>query len=205
MAVAGLRGALGLLALPLAPVLYKNHFVAVVALRPTKEVLLAGGFLVRRGQVDLAPMLVAAIPLAVLGVWLFYAVGRAYSKELQSKANGIPKWAQRVIPPARVRAMCRVLDKRGRPVIVLGRLAAFPSALLGAAAGASRMAPKQFLAADGVGAMLSVAEVVIAGYALGAAYKEAGPWLTGAGVAALLALLFLVGRWLSREESGRGT
>jgi membrane protein DedA with SNARE-associated domain len=206
LAAAAARGALGLVAIPLAAALYKRHFVVLVLLRPTKEVLLAGGFFVRRGEVSLLPLLAAAVPLAFFGVWLFFAIGRAYSEELRGKADGLPKWAQRVVPPDRVKAMCRVLDKRGRSVIVLGRLAAFPSTLLATAAGASGMRPAHFLVADAIGATLSIFEVVIAGYVLGAAYKEAGPWLTAVGVAALLALLFVFGRWLRKEESsGRGT
>lgn len=199
------RGALGLLAIPLAPALYERHFVALVLLRPTKEVLLAGGFLVRQGKVSVVPLVVAAIPLAIIGVWLFFFVGRAYEDELKGKAEGLPRWANRVVPPERVKAMCRVLDKRGRSVIVLGRLAAFPSTLLAASAGVSGMSTWDFLLADAAGGALSIAEVMIAGYVLGAAYKEAGPWLTAVGVVLLLALLFAFGRWLRKEESGRGT
>lgn len=211
LGLAVLRGALGLAAIPLAPALYRKHFVALVLLRPTKEVLLAGGFLLRRGEVAAVPMLAAAVPLAVLAVWLMYWLGRAYADELR-EGDGLPRWARKVLPPERVQAMCRVLDERGRTVIVAGRLAAFPSALLGAAAGASGMEPRAFLPADALGAVLSIAEVVAAGYAFGAAYKAAGPWLTAAGVALLLGLLVAVGRWLRREESsassgssGRGT
>lgn len=161
---------------------------------------MAGGFFVRQGRVDLVPMLAAAVPLAVLGVWLFYWLGRAYADELQAE-DALPRWARRVVPPERVAAMCRVLDSKGRSVVVLGRLAAFPSALLAAAAGASGMPPRAFVPADLAGAVLSTVEVVVAGYVLGAAYKAAGPWVTVAGVVALFALLFLIGRWLRREES----
>jgi undecaprenyl-diphosphatase len=212
LTLAVLRGVLGFVAVPLAPALYRKHFVWLVVLRPTKEVLLAGGFFVRRGRVDLVPMLAAAMPLALLGVWLFYWLGQVYSKELKSSASDLPGWARRVVPPKRVAAMCRVLERRGWSVVVLGRMAAFPSALLAAAAGVSGMETRQFLLADAAGAVLSTAEVVIAGYALGAAYKTAGPWVTAAGVVALAAVLVLVGRWLRREESsgssgssGRGT
>lgn len=58
--VALLRGALSLVAIPLAPFLYEGHFVALVLLRPTKEVLLVGGFLVREGDVALLPLVAAA-------------------------------------------------------------------------------------------------------------------------------------------------
>ncbi len=198
LVLAALRGALGVVAIPLVPALYRDHFIVLVLLRPTKEVLLAGGFFVRRGEVHLLALLVAALPLALLGVWLFYALGRAYADDIH-RDDALPRWAQRLLPPDRIDNMTRVLEKKGPTVIVAGRLAAFPSTLLAAAAGASGMAPARFLAADALGCALSVAEVVGAGYLLGAAYKRAGPWLTALGVAVLFGLLILLGRWLRRE------
>jgi membrane protein DedA with SNARE-associated domain len=199
LALVGVRTVLGILAVPLAPALYRDHFVVVVLLRPTKEVLLAAGFLVRQGHVSLLPVLAAAVPLALLGVWLAYAVGRAYSDELWDA--DMPGWSRRLLPPDRVNAMCRVLDRRGRLVVVLGRLAAFPSSALAAGAGASDMRPREFLPADALGALLSVAEVLAAGYFLGAAYKQAGPWVSAVGFAVLAGLLVLLGRRLQQEES----
>lgn len=199
LVAAAVRGVLGLAVIPFAPALYRDHFVVLVLLRPTKEVLLAGGFLVRTGDVGLVPIVVAAVPLALLGVWHFFVLGRAYTHEIQ-RGDGLPRWAQRVMPTDHIQRLCRVLARKGGRVIVLGRLAAFPSTLLGAAAGASKMEPRPFLLADFAGCVLSVAEVIGAGFLLGAAYKEAGPWLTAAGVAVLLAVLVLVGRWLRRED-----
>ncbi len=203
LVLAALRGVLAVVAIPLVPVLYRDHFVILVLLRPTKEILLAGGFFVREGEVNLLGMVAAAVPLALFGVWLFYALGRSFEDELRSE-EALPRWAQRVLPPDRIENLSRVLDKKGSGVVVGGRLAAFPSSLLGAAAGASGMASGRFLPADGLGFTLSVAEVVGAGYALGAAHKMAGPWLTGVGVAVLFGLLILFGRWLRREgKQGR--
>ena len=197
LVVAAIRGLLSLIAIPLAPALFKDHFVVLVLLRPTKEVLLAGGFLVRKGDVSLPSLLIAAVPLAILGVWHMFLLGRAYTKEIQD-GEGIPRWAERILPQKQIKKMCQVLDRKGTKVVVAGRVAAFPSALLGAAAGASKMEPKKFLVADFIGATLSIAEVVGAGFLLGAAYKEAGPWVTVVGVVALLGLLFYVGRLLRR-------
>lgn len=192
------RGVIALVAIPLAPFLYREHFVLLVLLRPTKEVLLAAGFQVRRGDANPVEIVIAAVPLAVLGVWHMYWLGRAYADEIR-EGKGLPRFAERILPPKRIKAMCGLLDDKGTKVVVLGRLAAFPSSLMGAAAGASDMPSRQFLAADGVGALLSVAEVLVAGYALGAAYKQAGPWITAVGVAVLIALLVLVGRWLKAK------
>ena len=69
---------------------------------------------------------------------------------------------------------------------------------LGAAAGASQMEPKPFMRADAIGAALSIAEVVIAGFALGAAYKQAGPFVTAVGVVILIGVMVYVGRSLKR-------
>lgn len=199
LVAAAVRGILAIVAIPLAPALYRDHFVLLVLLRPTKDVLLAGGFLVRDGDVALGPIVAAAVPLGLLGVWHFFVLGRAFSGEI-SRGDGLPAWAQRVLPTDRIGHMCRVLNKKGGRVVVLGRLAAFPSALLGAAAGASKMRPRPFLLADLAGWLLSLAEVIGAGYVLGAAYKDAGPWITVAGVALLVAVMVLIGRRLRREE-----
>ncbi|HVM10588.1 MAG TPA: VTT domain-containing protein [Acidimicrobiales bacterium] len=197
LVLAAARAVVSVAAVPLAPVLYKDHFLVLVLLRPTKEVLLAGGFLVRRGDVHPLPLILAALPLALFGVWHFFVLGRAFQSEIRD-GTGMPTWSQRVLPPERIKQLCKVLDKRGRLVIVAGRVAAFPSSMLGAAAGASGMEPRRFLPADALGAALSIAEVVIAGYLLGAAYKQAGPWITGAGLVVLAGLLVFVGRMLRR-------
>ena len=198
LVLAAARGVLSLVAIPLVPALYRDHFIVLVLLRPTKEVLLAGGFFVRRGEVHLLALLLAAIPLALFGVWLLYAVGHAFAGEIKEK-DGLPRWARRFLPRDRIERLSRILQKKGRGVIVAGRLAAFPSSLVGAAAGASDMEPRPFLTADALGFALSLAEVIGAGYVLGAAYKRAGPWLTALGVAVLFGLLFVLGRWLRRE------
>jgi membrane protein DedA with SNARE-associated domain len=194
--LAALRAVLALAAVPLAPVLYEHHFVTLVLLRPTKEVLLAGGFLVRRGEVNPLELLVATVPLMLLGVWQFFALGRGYAKEI--KAGDLPGLGGRVLPTKRITAVRKVLDRKGARLVLLARLAVFPSALVAAAAGGSKMPTRTFLLADGIGGLLSIVEVVGAGMLLGEAYEEAGPWLTVGGVAALLGLLWLFGRYLRR-------
>jgi membrane protein DedA with SNARE-associated domain len=197
LALAVVRIAVGLIAIPLAPFLYREHFVLLVLMRPTKEVLLAGGFLARLGRVDLVPVVVAALPLAVLGVWHFYYLGRLYADEIGS--GKLPGLAGRVLSPRRVKTMEKLLKKKGLRLVFLGRLAVFPSAIVGAAAGSGGMPPRDFLVVDGGAALLSIAEVVGAGFVLGQAYEDAGPWITVAGVAALLAVAFIVARFLRRS------
>jgi membrane protein DedA with SNARE-associated domain len=198
--LAGVRAVLSIAAIPLAPFLYKKHFVVLVLLRPTKDVLLAGGFLIKRHDANLPLVLAAAVPLAIFGVWHFYSLGRGFSKEIQS-GHGLPRFFDRLLPTKRIKQLCGVLEEKGKRVVFIGRLASFPSALLGAAAGASDMSSKEFLPSDLAGGLLSIAEVVAAGYLFGEAYKKAGPWITAVGVVLLIALLVGVGRSLTRQPA----
>jgi membrane protein DedA with SNARE-associated domain len=198
LVLAGVRGVIGIVAIPLAPALYRDHFVLLVLLRPTKDVLLFGGFLLRDGQVGLLPVLLAAVPLAVFGVWHFFALGRAYARELDAR-GGLPKWARRVLPPERIASMRKLLDSNRRMAILVGRLSVFPSTMLASAAGAAKIKPSEFLPLDGLGAVLSIAEVLIVGYALGSAYQSGSRIITAVGVVVLAGALVVLGRWLRRH------
>jgi membrane protein DedA with SNARE-associated domain len=132
----------------------------------------------------------------VLGVWLFFYLGRAYAREITK--GEIPGVGGRLLKPDKVKEMGKVLDKRGPRLVFLGRLAAFPSAVVAAAAGVGKMRSREFLPADGLGALASVAIAVGAGYFLGEAYEDAGPVLSGLGVAVLATGAFLLGRYLKK-------
>ena len=192
--LAAVRVVLGVAAIPLAPFLYREHFVVLVLLRPTKEVFLAGGFLARQGDVSIWAIALAALPLCIGGVWLFYALGRAYREEIASgELSGI---TARILTPDRIQKFQKALDKKGPKLIFLGRLAVLSSAAVAAAAGAAGMEPKKFLAYDLAGGLLSIAYTITAGYFLGQAYESAGPWITAVGVAALIGFAYLLGRSL---------
>jgi membrane protein DedA with SNARE-associated domain len=195
LVLAGVRAALGIIAIPLAPFLYREHYVVLVLLRPTKDVLLFGGFLIRDGRVGLLPVLLASVPLAVGGVWHFYALGRAFAPELED-GKSLPRWARRVLPPKRIRAMRALLDENRRVVILLGRISVFPSSVLAAAAGAADLSAGEFLPLDAIGAVLSIAEVLGMGYVLGSAYESGSRAVTVIGVVALVGGLVALGRWV---------
>lgn len=197
LAIAAVRIVIGVLAIPLAPFLYKEHFLILVLMRPTKEVLLAAGFLIRLGKIWWVPVIAAAVPLAILGVWQFYYLGRQYASEIRS--GDMPWWARRILPPDKVKVMQGLLKKKGMKLVILGRLAVFPSSVVASAAGSGNVRSKDFLPADLIGGLLSIAEVIGAGFALGYAYKRAGPWITVAGVGVLAVIAFIVARGLRRE------
>jgi membrane protein DedA with SNARE-associated domain len=195
------RIALAGVALILVPVFYEDHFLWVTLLRPTKEVLLGGGFLVRRGDLFLVPLLLVALPLLVGGVWLWYLLGISYRDEIQDRE--LPGIAGRLLPRASVLDLGEALRASGWRLVFFGRLAAFPSSVLAAAAGTSGMDRRTFLLADLAGALTSLALVVGAGYALGEAYRRAGLWLTLVGLAVLVGVAVLFGTHLKRVSRGR--
>ena len=196
MWLAAIRFLISVAAIPLAPFLYREHFVVLVLMRPTKEVLLAAGFLIKAGKVGLVPVVAAALPLMVLGVWLFYYLGRAFRDEITE--GELPGIAGRILSADKIKKVKKVLDKKGSRLILLGRLAAFPSTVAATAAGAGRMTPREFLPYDAAGAAGSIALAIGAGYALGQAYEEASPILSIVGVAALVVGAILLGRYLNR-------
>jgi membrane protein DedA with SNARE-associated domain len=191
------RIAIGLIAIPLAPFLYREHFLVLVLMRPTKEVLLAGGFLWKLDKLDPIPFLAAALPLSILGVWQFYYLGRQYADKIA--AGKLPGPAGRILDPKRIKKMQRLLKRKGPRLVFLGRLAAFPSTVVASAAGSGDMPSRKFLPVDGVGAVLSIVEVVGAGFLLGETYDEAGPWITAVGVIVLVIAAVIIARYLRRE------
>ena len=195
--LAGVRFVIGLAAIPLAPFLYREHFIVLVLMRPTKEVLLAAGFLIKAGKVDLIAVLAAAVPLMILGVWQFYYLGRAYREEIRK--GEMPGVQGRILSTKKVKTITKTLDKKGSKLVFLGRLAAFSSAVVATAAGAGKMQPREFLPYDGAGAVVSAALAIGAGYFLGHAYEKASPALSVVGVAALVVAAILLGRYLNKD------
>ena len=194
LALAFVRIAVGLIAIPLVPLWFKDHFLLLVLMRPTKELFLAGGFLVRREEVDLLLLCLAAIPLSIFGAWLFYFLGRSYAKGIES--GNLPDLVKKVLDPEKIKKFEKALDEKGPKLIFLGRLAVMSSAAVAAAAGAVRMDPKKFFPVDLLGGLVSIAYTVAAGYYLGEAYENAGPWLTGVGVIAFMGFAYILGRAL---------
>ena len=198
---AAIRAGLALVAVPLAPLLYRDHIALLVLLRPTKEVLLLAGFVLERGDASLVPIVLAALPLLLAGVWVFFALGRAYADCIDDDSRkGL---ARRLLPPDKIRTLTEAVCAKGVALVFLGRLAAFPSTLVGAAAGAAEVPTRRFLVADTAGAVLSLAVLLGLGYVLGDAYEAAGPWLTGAGLAVVVAGVVLLGRALKRAGRTR--
>jgi membrane protein DedA with SNARE-associated domain len=198
LAMAVARYVIPLAALPLIPLLVRDHLPLLILLRPSKDLLLLGG---GRAQVEGDPSLLLLfavyVPLMMLFVIPFFVVGRAYRSAL--RAGEGPAWLQRAVPPHQLEIAQRVLARRGASIAILGRIAAVPPTVLAAAAGTSDIAARRYLAADAVGGVAAFAVTVGAGYALGQAYERGGIWLTVGGVAIFVGLVALLTRWVRSE------
>jgi membrane protein DedA with SNARE-associated domain len=197
--VAILRYAVPLAAIPLIPFLISDgRLTLLVLLRPQKEFLiLAGATLARTGTPSMLAILAAYVPFMVVAIWAFFIVGRIFRPALD--AGEAPKWLTRMLPAEQLAVGRRVLARRGPTIAIMGRIAALPPTIMAAAAGASDVDARRYLAADLVGAMASFALMLGAGWLLGDAYDEYGVWITVAGVGVLIALVVLLTRWVRSE------
>jgi membrane protein DedA with SNARE-associated domain len=197
--VAIARYAIPLAVIPAIPFLIaRGELALLVLLRPQKEFLiLAAAQLARTGAPSVALLFAAYVPLMIVAIWAFFVVGRMFRPALD--AGEAPRWLTRILPAEQLAVGRRVIARRGPLIAVMGRLAALPPTIMAAAAGASDVDGRRYLAADLLGALGSFALMVGAGLALGDAYDEYGIWVTVAGIIVLLALIMLITRWVRRE------
>jgi len=188
--VATVRFILSVIALPLAPFLYRRHFVILTLLRPSQGVLLAGAFLARTGHVFLPTVLAAALPLQVLVMWLYFGLGRAWAEDIDRQGDDdeddLPFLTARILNREQIRRLRDVLKRKGARIVFLARFAIAPTGLVAATVGASELDPKRYLLADGAGLVIATGASVGLGYVLGIAQDAAGPWLVAVGLAALV-------------------
>jgi membrane protein DedA with SNARE-associated domain len=201
LVLAAVRAVLAVVAIPLAPALWDDHLAVLVLLRPSKEVLLFAGYALRQDDVSLPVVVLAALPLLVGAVWVFYFLGKSYADDIEHA--DLPGIAGRLLPRQRIRKLRDAVCDRGWPLVFIGRLASAPSTLVAAAAGGSDVEDQTFVVADLAGAMTSLTAMLVAGFALGEARDAAGPWFTIAGGIAVLGILTLLGRQLTGGARGR--
>jgi membrane protein DedA with SNARE-associated domain len=199
--VAVLRYVVPIAVIPFIPLLIsRSQLALLVLLRPQKEFLiLAAAQLARTGVPSIPLLLAAYVPFMVVAVWAFFLVGRIFRPALD--AGEAPRWLTRILPAEQLDVARRVIARRGPAIAVLGRMAALPPTIMAAAAGASDVDGRRYLAADLVGAFASFALMVGAGLLLGDAYEEYGWSVTVAGVVVLLGLIVLITRWFQNEAA----
>lgn len=144
----------------------------------------------------------AALPMQIAAVWLYFALGRAWSKDLD-RDDRLPFLAARVLHPHEIRRLRSGLRARGPLVIVLTRFAMFPAGLAATAAGSAGLPTTKYLVADSAGATVATLAAIGAGYGLGIAHEAAGPWLVGIGFVGLVAISALITVFIRRGDGDR--
>jgi membrane protein DedA with SNARE-associated domain len=186
---------LGAAAFPLAPFLYRHHYLILVLLRPTRLVLFFGGVQWRRHATNPWFIVIAALPLGLFGVWQAYALGLTYKTRISS-GHIPPRW-KRFFPTRRIRRLQEVLREQGIKLVILARIGTFPSYLIGTAAGSSDVDPKKFFIADGTGVILEIGASMSLGYLVGKGGGQAV--VIGIGVAAVAVAGLIYGLKLHRR------
>ena len=127
----------------------------LVLLRPSKEVLLLAGFLARAAATPRSPVVVAAaLPLLLGGVWVFFALGRAYADCIDDDdRTGL---AGRLLPPDRIRSSPTRCAHEGRRSCSSAGWRRSRRRSSAAAAGGAEVPTRRFLVADTAGALLSM-------------------------------------------------
>ncbi len=176
-----------LIAIPLFPFLYRDHYFVLALLRPSPAVLAGGGFRARQTGVGLWEVAAASVPMQFLAVWLYFAIGRAWTKEIGGD-DRLPLFAARFLRPKRIKELRKVMRKRGTLVVFLSRFAIVPVGLVAASAGAAKLEPRRYFVTDAIAATLQAAMAIGAGYLLGFAADRANPWVAVLGTLGLVVL-----------------
>jgi membrane-associated protein len=181
----------------LIPALEASLFVGFVL--PGETAVLLGGVLASQHHVSLTGVLAAAAAGAIIGDSIGYLVGRRFGAPLQQSRLG------RIVGERRWQASEDFLRRRGGPSVFLGRWTALLRALVPAAAGMAKLPYRTFVVWNVAGGLLWATAIVLAGYAVGNAYKRLEQYL-GPGAFAILAVIVvsLVVRHVLIERRHRG-
>lgn len=171
----------------------------LVLLRPGRLELLLAGFRISDGDANLLLTLLAYIPFGIMSVWGFFWLGRLLGHRIESPDS---KWLHRAIPPEGFAKVQRLLEQRGVPLAIFGRVAGLPPTLMAAAAATSHISARRYLAADLLGAAINLAVVLAVGGLLGETYERAGRWFSIGGFVLIIVMSSVVSQWFQREYEG---
>jgi membrane protein DedA with SNARE-associated domain len=159
-----------------------SAFVGLLA--PGELAVVVGGVLAGRGQMQYPALLAVVWAAAAAGDACGYLLGRTLGRPFllrHGRRFGVGE--------ARLATVERFFARHGAKAVVVGRFAGVIRALGPFAAGASRMQPVRFLAADVVGAGLWAAVFTGLGYVFADRLDDLGNALHGAQIGLGLALV----------------
>ena len=164
----------------LLPALEAPAFIGLVL--PGELVLVLGGVLAQRGRVPLAAALALGVAGPIAGDAVGHWLGRRFGRRLLEVGAG------RLAGPARVARTREVLQRRGGPALLLGRMTAGVRVLLPGLAGASGVRYRRFAAWTAPAAAVWAVAHVLLGYAAGEGWRRAHELAGRTGLILLAAL-----------------
>ena len=139
---------------------------------PSEVVLPLAGFLASRDRLDLVLTIVAATVGSVVGALALYELGARVGRErLRSWLRKVPLMEAQDLDKAE-----EWFQRHGASSVLLGRFLPVVRSLVSVPAGAEHMPRLQFAALTALGSGLWNAAFVLAGYALGARFREVGQY-----------------------------
>lgn len=177
------------------PALEASAFLGFVF--PGETVLLLGGVLAGQGHVPLAGVMALGIAGAIVGDLVGYAVGRRWGRRILDSTAG------RFVRAEHLDRAERALSRRGGWTVLVGRFTVALRVLVPGLAGMGRMPYRRFVVFDVLGGVLWGSAAVLAGYVAGSSWHTVQHYVSGAGLAALAAVVvaYLGVRMLRRRRA----
>ena len=192
-------GQWGYLLVFLGAMLESAAFVGLII--PGVSLVLVAGFLAAQGLLDLDVLITVVALGAAVGDSIGYEMGRRLGRPaLLGYGNRFG------LTEARIAKAETLFARHGSKAVFMGRFIGFSHALIPFLAGSSRIAYRNFLPYNVLGAVLWAAAVSSLGYFLGASWQTGARWMgrASAVLGAILVfalLLFWLWRWAVRHES----
>jgi undecaprenyl-diphosphatase len=168
---------------------------------PGETILIASGFLVQQGHLDLGNAILFGILGTVIGDQIGYWVGRKGGRPF------VLRWGRYVlITPERLGRAEMFFDRHGGKAVFLARFVAGLRIFGALAAGISRMHWRTFLFYNALGGAVWATAAVLAGYLLGGSLNLVEQWAGRSsallGILLALALIFYFSyRWVAKHQA----
>ncbi|MCA1729179.1 MAG: DedA family protein, partial [Actinobacteria bacterium] len=166
---------------------------------PGETILLASGFMVQQGYLDLGDAIIFGALGAVVGDQIGYWVGRKGGRPF------VLRWGRYVlITPERLERAESFFERHGGKAVFLARFVAGLRIFGALVAGISRMRWRTFLFYNTLGGASWATAAVLVGYFLGGSFDLVERWVGRASVLLLVLLalavaLYLAYRWISKH------
>ena len=143
---------------------------------PSELIMPFAGFVVARGDLSLAGVLIAGTAGSIAGAMPWYVGARVYGKErLKKFADRHARWM--TVTAEDVDKAIAAFDRHGRSVVLFGRLIPAIRTLISVPAGLARMSLGQFLLYSTIGSLAWTGVLTAGGFLLESNYEQIGKYI----------------------------